>query len=184
MRALERLMTIIDTFSEWTGRALMWLTTAMVLITAYNVFERYFLHRNTSALIELNWHFYSLIFLLGAAYTLKHDGHVRVDLVYHRLSPRAKAWVNLVGTVLFLLPVCFVVIYSSIYHPRGFEFSFVGRAWRFGEGSPDPGGLPARYLLKTALPLGFFLLGVQGLAEILRNALRLRGRLPFPEESP
>jgi len=171
---LRRVLRMIDRFSEWTGRAVMWLSLAMVLITAYNVFERYALHRNTVFLAELNWHFYSLIFLLGAAYTLKHDGHVRVDLIYHRLSGRDTAWVNLLGTLLFLLPVCAVIIYTSVNSNGGFEQSFVGQSLLQNERSGVAGGLPARYLLKMALPLGFFLLAVQGLGELVRNVLILR----------
>lgn len=173
---MVRLIRWIDTCSEWMGRLVMWLTTGMMLITVYNVTERYAFGHNTTYLIELNWHFYSLIFLLGAAYTFKHDGHVRVDLLYHRMKPRAKAWVNLLGTLLFLLPFCGVVIYTSLASTRGFEFSLVGLSWRTLEGSPDPGGLPARYLLKSALPLGFFLLALQGVAEVLRNVLFLKTR--------
>jgi len=170
MLFLAQVVRGIDTFSEWTGKTIMWLTTAMVLITVYNVFERYALHSNTAYLIELNWHLYSIIFLLGAAYTLKHDGHVRVDLLYHKLSPRGKAWINMLGCLFFLLPVVFVIVYVS------FESNFIGRAWAVSERSPDPGGLPARYLLKTVLPLGFSLLALQGIAEILRNFLFLFGK--------
>lgn len=171
-----RVLYWIDWFSEWTGRIMMWLALAMVFITAYNVFERYVLNTNTGYLIELNWHFYSLIFLLGAAYTLKHDGHVRVDLVYHKLSPQARAWVNLLGTLFFLIPVSVVIIYTSLNSKRGFDFSFVGFSWHRLEGSPDPGGLPARYLLKSALPLGFSLLIVQGIGEIIRSCMIIRGK--------
>lgn len=181
MRFLQRFVFWVDWFSEWTGKVVMWLSTAMVLITAYNVSERYIFSRNTGFLIELNWHFYSLIFLLGAAYTLKHDSHVRVDLIYHNLSPRGKAWVNLLGSLLFLLPVCFVIIYASLESRRGFRFSFVGSSWLSQETSVDAGGLPARYLLKSALPLGFSLLALQGIAEIVRNFLFLTGN-SSPEE--
>lgn len=171
---MRRLVRWIDGFSEWLGRLVMWLSTGMMLITVYNVTERYLFGHNTTFLIELNWHFYSLIFLLGASYTHKHDGHVRVDLLYHKMSPRGKAWVNLLGSLLFLLPFCAVVIYTSLSSTRGFDFSLVGLAWRTLEGSPDPGGLPARYLLKSALPLGFLLLALQGVAELFRSALLLR----------
>jgi len=198
MRALERLMRAVDAFSEWTGRAVMWLAAAMVLITAYNVFERYFLGRNTTYLIELNWHLYSLVFLLGAAYTLKHDAHVRVDLIYHNLGPRGRAWVNAFGVLAFLLPVCIVVIWVSIvgrplplpnrpfpdWVPTWFDHSFVGRAWRFKQGSPDPGGLPYWYVLKTAIPVGFFFLSLQGVAELIRNVLFLSGRTPVAAPEP
>lgn len=170
----------IDAISEWMGKLVMWLSTAMMLITTYNVAERYFFNRNTTYLIELNWHFYSLIFLLGAAYTLKHDGHVRVDLFYHHMSPRGKAWVNLLGGLLFLLPFCAAIIYTSLSSTRGFDSSFVGQSWATMEGSSDPGGLPARFLLKSALPFGFLMLALQGVAEILRNALFLVGK---PEDA-
>jgi len=170
----QRLIDWIDACSEWLCKIVMWLSTGMMLITAYNVTERYLFGHNTTFLIELNWHFYSLIFLLGASYTFKHDGHVRVDLLYHKMSPRGKAWVNLLGSLLFLLPFCAVVVYASLSSTRGFDFSMVGLSWRTLEGSSDPGGLPARYLLKSALPLGFVLLGLQGIAEILRNALFLK----------
>jgi TRAP-type mannitol/chloroaromatic compound transport system permease small subunit len=152
----------------------MWLTAAMVLITVFNVFERYALKQNTVYLGELNWHFFSIIFLFGAAYTLKHDGHVRVDLLYHRLSKRGKAWINLLGTILFMLPICFVIIYTSLNSSNGFESSFVGQAWIQNERSSVSGGLPARYLIKAALPIGFLLLALQGVGEIIRNGLILK----------
>ncbi len=151
----------------------MWLTTAMVLIIVYNVFSRYVLQHSITAFTELAWHFYALIFLMGAAYTLKHDGHVRVDLLYHRFSDRKKAWVNLLGALFFLIPVSATIIWYLLMSPS-FERSFVVQSWRFGEGSPDPGGLPARYLIKTAIPIGFFFLILQGIAEIFRNILFLR----------
>ncbi len=179
-KGLERFVKVVDAISEGVGRAVMWLALAMVLITAYNVFERYLLGRNTTYLIELNWHFYSVIFLLGAAYTLKHDGHVRVDMLYHRLGERGRAWVNLLGSLFFLLPLALLIIWATLSSKYGgFENSFVGRSWRVWERSPDPGGLPARYLLKTMIPVGFALLALQGLAEAARSALvLLRARRP------
>jgi len=188
MRALRLFVRGVDAISEGVGRTVMWLAAAMVLLTAYNVFERYVLGRNTTYLIELNWHFYSVIFLLGAAYTLKHDGHVRVDMLYHNLSARGRAWVNLFGSLFFLLPLALLIIWSTLQSSYGgFENSFVGRSWRFHERSPDPGGLPARYLLKTMIPVGFALLALQGLAEAARNALFLlesRPRRRKPEAPP
>ena len=174
MRALQFFVRVVDRISEGTGRIVMWLALAMVLLTSYNVFERYVLGRNTTYLIELNWHLYSVIFLLGAAYTLKHDGHVRVDMLYHKLGSRGRAWINLLGSLFFLLPLAGFLIWGTLWSKYGgFENSFVGRSWRFWERSPDPGGLPARYLLKTMIPVGFALLALQGLAEAARNALFL-----------
>jgi len=151
----------------------MWLTTAMVIIIVYNVFSRYVLQNSITALSELAWHFYALIFLLGAAYTLKHDGHVRVDLLYHRFNNRQKAWVNLLGTLFFLIPVSVTIIWYLVMSPS-FERSFVVQSWRIGEISNEPGGLPARYLIKTAIPIGFLFLILQGIAEMSRNILFLR----------
>lgn len=177
----ERVLSWIDRISEWTGLAVMWLTTGMMLLTVYNVFDRYFLNafvdRNVfnigTAVSELNMHFFSLVFLFGAAYTLKHDGHVRVDLLYHGLSLRGRAVVNLIGSLFFLLPFCIVLIYASIDSRRGFSFSFVGFAWQRLERSGEPGGLPTIFLLKTALPVGIALLLLQGIGEVLRNILIL-----------
>ena len=178
---LDRVVDWVDRLSEWTGMAVMWLTTGMMLLTVYNVFDRYFLNpfvdRNVfnigTAVSELNMHFFSLVFLFGAAYTLKTDGHVRVDLAYYRLGERGRAVVNLIGCTLFLVPFCAVLIYASLGSRRGFDFSFVGFAWQRMEGSGEPGGLPTIFLLKTALPVGIALLLVQGLGELLRNALVL-----------
>jgi len=117
------------------------------------------------ALQELEWHLFGLIFLLGAAYTLKHDDHVRLDLLYQSdwMGARKRAWVDLVGTVLFLVPFCLLVIVSS--------WPFVQSAFVHAEGSPDPGGLPYRWVLKATIPAAFGLLMLQGLANGLR-ALR------------
>lgn len=178
---MVKLLRGIDRFSEWMGKGVMWLTTAMVLITVYNVFSRYVLNNTITALTELDWHFYALIFLLGSGYTLRHDGHVRIDLFYHRFDARRRAWVNLLGTIFFLIPFAVVIIYFLLFSPT-FENSFVVRSWRFGEGSPDPGGLPARYLLKSAVVVGFVVLIIQGLGEILRNVLFLKSKLDAKDE--
>ena len=111
---------------------------------------------------------FAIIFLVGAAYTLRQDGHVRVDLFYARFSPRTKAWVNFFGSLIFLIPFCLVVIWSSKV--------FVSESYRIGEISPDPGGLPARFVLKTAIPVGFLLLMLQGLSLALQSLLKILNR--------
>lgn len=162
---------IIDRISEGTGVLIGWMTLAMVLIGAYNAVVRYagrFAGWNLSsnAYIELQWYLFSLIFLLGASYALRHDVHVRVDVLYGRLTPRRKAWINVAGTVLFLIPCCVAVLW--------FSWPAIYNSWTVTEQSPDPGGLP-RYPIKAAILVGFVLLLVQGLAELCKNIAFLAG---------
>ncbi|MFQ5469873.1 MAG: TRAP transporter small permease subunit [Gammaproteobacteria bacterium] len=128
---------------------------------------RYLFQSGSVALQELEWHLFSLIFLLGAAYTLKHDEHVRVDVIYQGrlMNDKRRAWVNLVGGLFFLLPFCLLIITSS--EP------FVTNSFSMSEGSPDPGGLTHRFLLKAAIPLGFFLVALQGISSIIRSAQQI-----------
>ncbi len=116
---------------------------------------------------------HAAVFMLGAAYTLKHDGHVRVDIVYRRLSYRGKALVYLLGTLLLLLPVCVYILTSSR--------EYVAFSWSLREGSQEAGGLDAVYLLKTAIPVMAMLLLLQGIAIALHSLLQLLG---FEQQSP
>ncbi len=160
---LKRLIASIDTFSEWCGRTVSWLVLAMVLVIGYDVAMRYLFQTGSVALQELEWHLFALLFLLSAAYTFKHDGHVRVDIFYNSawMTDRRRAMIDLFGGLFLLLPFCLMIIISSL--------PFVANAYGMSEGSPDPGGLPYRYLLKAAIPLGFSLLLLQGLAHMLRS---------------
>jgi TRAP-type mannitol/chloroaromatic compound transport system permease small subunit len=155
------LTRFIEGISEWSGRTAMWLGLLLVLVTAYETGQRYLLHQSSTALQELTWHLYSALFLVGLAYTFKQDGHVRVDIFYDRLSARGKAIVNIFSVLFLLIPFSFCMIYFSL--------DWVRQSMEFGERSPDPGGLASRWLLKTILPLGFGLLLLQGLAELIRN---------------
>lgn len=168
MGGLEKVVSVIDRMSEWSGRATAWLVFALVLLVCYDVAMRYLFQSGSIALQELEWHLFALIFLLGAAYTLKHDEHVRVDLIYahRRISRKQRAWVNVVGGLVLLLPFCVLIIYTS--------WPFMVNAFTIGEGSPDPGGLPYRYLIKAAIPLGFAMLFIQGIAEVARNIITLQ----------
>ncbi len=152
----------IERFSEWTGRATSWLVLGMVLLITYDVAMRYLFRSGSVALQELEWHLFALIFLLGAGYTLKHDDHVRVDVLYQSrwLNERRRAWVNFLGTLVFLVPFCVLIMVSS--------WPFLHDSFVHGEGSPDPGGLPYRWLLKAAIPVGFGLLLMQGIATAIR----------------
>lgn len=163
-RTIQSLINQLEKISEWCGRAVSWCVLVMVLIISYDVFMRYFFQIGSVALQELEWHLFAVIFLLGASYTLKNDGHVRVDIFYQskKLTDKHRAWIDLLGTLIFLIPFCVLIIVSS--------WEFVAYSFRISEGSPDPGGLPYRFLLKAAIPAGFFLLLLQGVALILRSA--------------
>jgi len=165
MRVLRGYARLIDALNEKIGLIVAWLTTVLVLNVFFDTVMRYTLQKGSVGMQELEWHIFSVIFLIGAAYTLKHNGHVRVDIIYTKLSDRAKAWVDLIGTFAFLIPFCIIVIYSTQ--------SFIQNSWAVKEMSPDPGGLPARYILKSMIPLGFFLLLLQGLAEAVKSLIVL-----------
>ncbi|MEQ9466096.1 MAG: TRAP transporter small permease subunit [Ekhidna sp.] len=153
-------MRIIDQAISLIGRATSWLTVLLVLVIVIDVFLRYVFNATSAASFELEWHLFAVIFLLGAAWTLQEDKHVRVDVFYHSFSESKKAWVNLIGTLLLLLPFCAVGFWESL--------SFVESSYSLGETSPQPGGLPARWIIKSTIPVGFFLLGLQGISLILK----------------
>ncbi|MGF1534313.1 MAG: TRAP transporter small permease subunit [Bernardetiaceae bacterium] len=161
MKHLEKTIHFLEALNEWIGRGVAWLTTLLVLLFCADVFARNVLRFSSAAIFELEWHIFALIFLLGAGYTLKHDQHVRVDVFYGQFSPRLKAWINLLGTLFFLLPFCGLLIYYGTQMAQ--------TAYQINEGSGDPGGLPARYLIKSAIPLGMFFLSLQGIALLLRS---------------
>lgn len=163
MRFLESYIRTIDALTERTGQAVSWLALLLVLVVVYDVFTRYVMSSSSVAVQELEWHIFSLLFLLSASYTLKHNKHVRVDIFYVRLTEKQRALVNIIGGLLFLIPFTVLVVFAS--------WPFVSNSFSILESSPDPGGLPYRFFLKGAIPLGFLLLFLQGTAEILRSVL-------------
>lgn len=172
---LAKLARWIGRLNETVGRGVSWLTTALVVLVCFDVITRYLANDTEAWIMELEWHLFALIFLLGAGYAFLHDRHVRVDLFYSRFSPRDKALVDLVGGVVFLVPWAVVLIIVSTRY--GLD------SYRIGETSPDPGGLPARYLIKMAIPVGLTLLLLQGIANIIESALILSGhKVPESEE--
>lgn len=162
---LTRIAQSLDVINERIGHAVSWLSLALVLLIAYDVAMRYLFHAGSVALQELEWHLFALLFLLSAGYTLKHDEHVRVDIIYQRLHPRVRALIDVGGAAFFLIPFALLIGYSA--------WPFVYDAFMYGEGSSDPGGLPYRYLLKAAIPVAMALLIVQALATIARNLAML-----------
>ena len=124
---------------------------------------RYVFQSGSIGLQELEWHLFSIIFLLGGAYTLKHDEHVRLDILYrsHIISDKHRAWFDVFGAIFILLPFCILIIVSAM--------PFISQAYIHNEASPDPGGLPARWFIKSMIIVSFVLLLIQGLAEILKK---------------
>jgi TRAP-type mannitol/chloroaromatic compound transport system permease small subunit len=165
---IERLSTRLDRVAEVTGRSIAWLTLGMVLITFAVVFLRYGLQIGSIALQESVTYLHAIVFMLGAAYTLKHDSHVRVDIFYQTASPGTRAWINLLGTLFLLFPTCIFIFSSSL--------DYVAASWSIHEGSRETGGLDGVFLLKTAIPLMAILLLLQGCSLALRSALAIAGQ--------
>lgn len=164
---LVRLAAAIECLGEWTGRGIAWLTLLMVLVQFGVVVLRYAFNTGWIAMQESILFLHALVFMLGAAYTLKHDAHVRVDIFYSKFGARGKALVDLFGSLLLLLPVSLFLFAIS--------WEYVVESWRLLEGSREAGGLPGVFLLKSAIPLMAGLLVLQGLAILARSLCRLLG---------
>ena len=180
MRSLLRVAHAIDALTEWLG----WLSTLLVLVTIavgfYNVLARYIgryigVTLASNFYIEAQWYLYSLVFFLGFAYILKHDVNVRVDFLYTNWSAKTQAWVNLLGTIFFLIPFCILGIWVT-YNP---VMSSWGRlpdgSWGTWEMSPDPSGLP-RAPLKSMIIVAFVTMLLQALAQVIKYIAVVRGR--------
>ena len=157
----------LDRISAAIGNTAAWMTLFMVIVTFVVVVLRKTLSLGFIWLQESVVWMHAIVFMLGAAYTLKHDGHVRVDIFYQQRSARARAWINLVGTVLLLMPVCVFILVSSL--------DYVGNSWSIHEGSREAGGLDGVFLLKTVIPLMAILLMLQGFSTALRSLLVIAG---------
>lgn len=158
---LLKLEKIFDKFANWIGYFCGIVMVLMMLNVFYDVIMRYFFKTGSIGMQELEWHFFSLIILLGLAYTLKEDAHVRVDIIYDGFTPKKKALVNIFGTIFMLLPFALLVASNSI--------GYVVEAYISGEGSGDPGGLPYRWIIKSMIPFSFFLLTLASIGFIIKN---------------
>ena len=150
---------MIDRIIQWIGEKAAWHNLALIAIIGLDVLFRYGLDSTQNWILELEWHLFALIFLLGTSYALQKDEHVRVDVLYQSWSPKTQAWVNLLGHLFLLLPWCAMIIITG-YHYASNSFSFQ-------EGSPNPGGLPYRYIIKSFIFLSFSLVLLQGLSQIV-----------------
>jgi TRAP-type mannitol/chloroaromatic compound transport system permease small subunit len=165
--ALLRVANVLDRVNDWVGRVIAWLALAMVLVTFLVVVLRYGFDSGSVALQESVTYMHALLFMLGAAYTLQQNGHVRVDIFYQGFSPRGRAWVDLLGTLALLLPVSLFILLSS--------WDYVMSSWAIQESSREAGGLPYVYWLKSLLVAMPLLMLLQGLVLLLRNGLFLAG---------
>ncbi|MCC5858031.1 MAG: TRAP transporter small permease subunit [Ectothiorhodospiraceae bacterium] len=171
MNTLLLISRVIDTFTRWLGQAMGWVAVLLVVLGVINVVGRYLgaqlgVQLASNMLLEGQTYAYNLMFLLGASYVLQRDGHIRVDILYSHFSNRLKAWVDIFGAWLFLIPFCILAIYFSI--------NYVGRSWSTLEMSPNPDGLP-RYPIKTVIIVCFVLLIFQGVSETIKRVAWLRG---------
>lgn len=151
----------INWLNEKMGRAVSWLTLVLVILVFGNVCLRYIFNNPQAWSKELEWHLFALIFLLGGAYTLRHDRHVRVDLFYDQQAQKEKNQINFWGTLIFLLPWCLVLMYTG--------WNSALDAYMMGERSPEAGGLSNLWLIQFAIPLGMLLLFLQGLSLLIQS---------------
>ena len=161
MKVARTIIRTIDNINGLVGSGVKWLTLLLVLITVYDVVMRYIFHAGSVYIQESEWHLFAANFMLAAAWTLLNEGHVRVDLFYARLGDKKKAWIDFLGSIIFLLPYCMLVIWAAL--------PFIADSWSIWERSSDPGGLPARYLLKSVIPVAFLLLGIQAISQAVKN---------------
>jgi TRAP-type mannitol/chloroaromatic compound transport system permease small subunit len=163
----------IDALNERVGRIIMWLVLIMALISAGNALTRYVLNMSSNAWLELQWYLFAAVFLLCAGYTLLHNEHIRIDVVSSRFSPRTRAMIEILGTLLFLLPVSTYIMWLS--------WPIFMNAWTTGESSSNAGGL-VRWPIRLLVPVGFFLLSLQAISELIKRVAFLGGHIPDPGE--
>ncbi|MDD3483851.1 TRAP transporter small permease subunit [Azovibrio restrictus] len=172
MKQLLSLARLIDAFNEGIGKAAAWLVLVAVLVSTLNALARYTLNIGSNAFLELQWYLYAAVFLLGAAWTLRRNEHIRIDVVVGRFSPRVHAWIDILGGVFFLVPLCTLILWAGI--------PFAVDAIQSGEVSSNAGGLilwPARLLI----PVAFCLLLAQGCSEIIKRFAFLAGLIEASE---
>jgi TRAP-type mannitol/chloroaromatic compound transport system permease small subunit len=174
MKVLIRLSSFIDAINSRVGQVVAWVTLGLVLVVFTDVVMRYLFRTSFVFTQELEWHLFAFIFLIGAGYTLLQDAHVRVDIFYQKFGVKGRAWVNLLGVILFLIPGCLLVMITS--------WHFVTNAWSVMEGSPDPGGIPMRFLVKGCIPVGYALLLLQGISLGIHSFLQIVGVETIQEE--
>ena len=171
MKFLFKLSGWVDALNGRIGRALKWLILAVVLLSAANAIARRVFHAGSMALIEIPWYLFAGVFLLGAGYAFLRNVHVRIDFVSSRLSARTRSWIDIVGILVFLAPLCWILIQLS--------WPLFVNAWQSGEMSQNAGGL-IRWPVYLLLPVGMALLLLQSASELIKRIAFLRGLIPDP----
>ncbi|WP_243642492.1 TRAP transporter small permease subunit [Sulfurisoma sediminicola] len=171
MNALLKFSGLIDGLSERVGRAAIWLILIVVIISAGNAVSRFSLNLSSNAMLEVQWYLFSAVFLFCAAYVLKKNEHIRIDVIAGRLSERGQNWIDVFGIIVFLLPMAALITWTS--------WSVFMNAWNSGEMSSNPGGL-IRWPVRLMLPAGFVLLILQALSELIKRVAFLTGAGPNP----
>ena len=171
MSSLLKISRLIDSMSRFIGRWVIWLVLASTVISAVNALVRKILHYSSNAFLELQWYMFAASFLLAAGYTLLNNEHVRIDVVVGRFSKRVQTWIDVFGFVVFLLPMCLTVLYYGV--------PFFLQAYRSSEMSPNAGGLML-WPVYALMPLGFFLLLLQGISELIKRLAFLQGLIDDP----
>ena len=174
MNALLRLSRTIDALSTVIGKGVSWCVLVAVVICTVNAVVRYSLNMSSNGWLEVQWYLNSAMFLLVAAYALKQNAHVRIDVIAGKLSPRAQAWIDLLGGLFMLLPAVAIIAWYSI--------PSLVNSFELHEMSSDNGGL-VRWPVRLLIPVAFVLLGMQGISEIIKRAAFLRGLIPNPAET-
>lgn len=175
MQVLLALSRGIDALNERIGRIVLWLVLAMALLSSGNAVARYLFNRSSNAWLELQWYMFAAIFLLCSGYALLHNEHIRIDVVSSRFSRRIQIWIDVFGTLFFLLPMSILILKLS--------WPVFMNAWSSGEISSNAGGL-IRWPARALVPLGFCLLTLQGISELIKRIAFLRGLIPDPLEKP
>lgn len=160
-KSMETAEKFIAKIVAIAGKIISFLLLLMVLNVSYDVMMRYLFHNSSVGMQEMEWHLFAVVFLFGISIALKDEGHVRVDFLYDRFTPRKKAMVNILGTVLFLMPFALLILSGS--------FEFVHDAWITQEISEDPGGLPFRWIIKGMIPFSFTFLLISAVGYVLQN---------------
>jgi TRAP-type mannitol/chloroaromatic compound transport system permease small subunit len=171
LRILLAVSRLIDGLNERVGRTAYWMVLAAVLVSSGNAVVRYVFDYSSNAWLELQWYLYTSFFLIGAGYTLLRNEHVRIDIINSRLSPRTRAWIDLLGGIFFLLPMALVIMTLA--------WPVFTASYALHETSPSANGL-LRWPVKLMIPVGFFLLALQGVSEIIKRAAFLLGLIPDP----
>lgn len=175
MKALLKISQFIDSITGFIGRSIIWVILVMTLISAGNAMMRYSFNYSSNAYLEIQWYLFSFVFLMGAGYTFMKNEHVRIDIILHKLSKRAQAWVDIFGIIFFMMPMAIAIMWMS--------WPIFVLAFEDHEVSSNAGGLVV-WPVRLMVPVGFFLLIMQGISELIKRVGFLQGLCPDPTEKP